>query len=134
MAFFTNYTSVILNLMVKRLGGQPATDINDWDIHYNSQRNYFKIVLLTDHMFFNQLVGCGLVGVGIWILVDDTLKEMAKVTALSILTYSGIAIIALGAIIMVIGFFGCCGAIRESQCLLSMVGTKVVCPCLTVSA
>jgi len=30
------------------------------------------------------------------------------------------AIIALGALVFVIAFFGCCGAIRESQCLLNL--------------
>ncbi|CRL05702.1 CLUMA_CG018734, isoform A [Clunio marinus] len=30
------------------------------------------------------------------------------------------AIIALGALIFIIAFFGCCGAIRESQCLLNL--------------
>lgn len=30
------------------------------------------------------------------------------------------AIIALGVLVFIIAFFGCCGAIRESQCLLNM--------------
>jgi len=30
------------------------------------------------------------------------------------------AIIALGALVFIIAFFGCCGAIRESQCLLNL--------------
>lgn len=29
--------------------------------------------------------------------------------------------IAIGVIIMVLGFLGCCGAIRENRCLLLMV-------------
>lgn len=30
--------------------------------------------------------------------------------------------IAIGVIIMVLGFLGCCGAIRENRCLLLLVG------------
>lgn len=32
-------------------------------------------------------------------------------------------LIAAGALIMVVGFLGCCGAIRESPCMLGMVCT-----------
>lgn len=35
--------------------------------------------------------------------------------------------IAIGVIIMVLGFLGCCGAIRESRCLLLLVRSKPSC-------
>ena len=31
-----------------------------------------------------------------------------------------IALVVLGTVIMLIGFFGCCGAIRENQCCLGI--------------
>lgn len=33
-------------------------------------------------------------------------------------------LIAVGAIIMILGFLGCCGAVRESRCMLMLVGKK----------
>uniref|UniRef100_A0A8C3NJN3 Uncharacterized protein n=1 Tax=Geospiza parvula TaxID=87175 RepID=A0A8C3NJN3_GEOPR len=33
-------------------------------------------------------------------------------------------LIAVGAIIMILGFLGCCGAVKESRCMLMLVGRK----------
>lgn len=90
--------------------------------------------------FIFWLVGCALVGLGIWVLVDGNFKDLAnRSDTFASLQYAGIALIVVGGIIMVVGFFGCCGAIRESQCLLVMfficmlllflalVGAGVVC-------
>lgn len=35
-------------------------------------------------------------------------------------------LIAVGSIIMVLGFLGCCGAIKESPCMLLLVGKKTI--------
>ena len=58
---------------------------------------------------------------GIWVLVDESFKELATDPYFAALQYAGITLIVVGGVTMVIGFFGCCGAIRESQCLLTMV-------------
>lgn len=43
--------------------------------------------------------------------------------------YSGVYIlIGAGSLIMLVGFFGCCGAVRESQCLLGSVSTNTHLP------
>lgn len=34
-------------------------------------------------------------------------------------------LIGAGSLVMLVGFFGCCGAVRESQCLLGSVSTSV---------
>lgn len=34
-------------------------------------------------------------------------------------------LIGAGSLVMLVGFFGCCGAVRESQCLLGSVSTNV---------
>lgn len=63
------------------------------------------------------LIGCILLSVGIWVLVDPgSFGNDAIGTQLKICTY---LLIAIGSIIMIVGFLGCCGAIRESQCLLA---------------
>uniref|UniRef100_A0A8C6KYZ3 Tetraspanin 2b n=1 Tax=Nothobranchius furzeri TaxID=105023 RepID=A0A8C6KYZ3_NOTFU len=51
--------------------------------------------------------------------------------------YPGVYIlIGAGSLIMLVGFFGCCGAVRESQCLLGSVSTFImsllVCVCVCV--
>lgn len=35
-------------------------------------------------------------------------------------------LIGAGGLVMLVGFFGCCGAVRESQCLLGSVSTNVL--------
>lgn len=39
--------------------------------------------------------------------------------------YAGVnLLIAVGGIIMILGFLGCCGAIKESRCMLMLVRKK----------
>ncbi|XP_066276225.1 CD9 antigen-like [Branchiostoma lanceolatum] len=75
-------------------------------------------VLLFVFNFVFWLVGLALLGIGIWLLVDPASKAIQ-----SVLSFYGIAvyiIIAAGAITTVVGFLGCCGACKESKCLLIM--------------
>lgn len=70
---------------------------------------------------FNLLIfigGAVLVGTGIWITVDgSSFKSIISVDpALFNAVY---LLIAVGAVIFVTGFLGCCGAIKESKCLLN---------------
>jgi len=70
--------------------------------------------------FIFWLLGCAILGVGIWLRVDESsveyLAQSSQVETLHSLAY---ALIAIGFVIMLIGFLGCCGAIRESQCMLT---------------
>ncbi|XP_035673915.1 CD9 antigen-like [Branchiostoma floridae] len=75
-------------------------------------------VLLFIFNFVFWLIGLALLGIGIWLLVDPASKAIQ-----SVLSFYGIAvyiIIAAGAITTVVGFLGCCGACKESKCLLIM--------------
>lgn len=70
--------------------------------------------------FIFWLVGCLLLAVGIWALVDPgPVREYFgdHEWEASILIY---AMITIGSIMTIIGFLGCCGAIRGSRCLLTM--------------
>ncbi|XP_057698514.1 tetraspanin-1-like [Corythoichthys intestinalis] len=70
------------------------------------------------------LAGAAILGVGIWVKVDsnsfmgildsveDLPSEVSQVASVSYL------LIAVGAVLLVIGFLGCCGAVRESRCML----------------
>lgn len=63
---------------------------------------------------------CGLALLIPGILVETNLGSISEKTAESIGQIEGaaIAVIVIGSIIFVIAFFGCCGAIRESHCMI----------------
>ena len=80
-----------------------------------------------------------MLALGIFVLVDKTLiiSALSKIPnfdagqtiedaskQVSILEGSAYAIIGVGAAIFVIGFCGCCGALKESQCLLVIVSMR----------
>jgi len=77
-----------------------------------------------------QLVGCALLAVGIWAKVDESsfagaVNEADVAHSLSVASW---VIIVVGAVIFILGFLGCCGAIRESQCMLATVRIAQSCP------
>ena len=71
------------------------------------------------------LVGCALLGVGIWFLVDSQqFLQFADNTTIAssqtLVLGLGIGAVVVGGIIMITGFLGCCGAVRESACMLTL--------------
>ena len=64
-------------------------------------------------------------GVGIWALADDDVFQLVHVASVdtsdSLVNAAAVTFIVLGAIVFITGFFGCCGAIRESPCMLMTV-------------
>jgi CD81 antigen len=56
----------------------------------------------------------------IWMLVDPTF--LMSVTQEESHYYYGLYILlAVGALLIILSFFGCCGAFKESQCMLVSV-------------
>ncbi|XP_006124548.2 tetraspanin-18 [Pelodiscus sinensis] len=67
--------------------------------------------------FFIFLGGACLLGVGIWVIVDPT--GFREIVAANPLLFTGAYImLAMGAMLFLLGFLGCCGAVRENKCLL----------------
>nr|XP_014339445.1 PREDICTED: tetraspanin-8 isoform X2 [Latimeria chalumnae] len=64
-----------------------------------------------------ELCGCVILGVSIWIRTSKDVHEEINID-LKVLFPAVDLMIAIGSIIMVLGFLGCCGAIKESKCLL----------------
>uniref|UniRef100_A0A667XHY0 Tetraspanin n=1 Tax=Myripristis murdjan TaxID=586833 RepID=A0A667XHY0_9TELE len=61
----------------------------------------------------SQVSGCIILGVSIYLKVS---KDENKITSQAV---PGIDLmIAIGVIVMVLGFLGCCGAIKENRCML----------------
>lgn len=73
-----------------------------------------KILLFAFNLIFF-LGGVGLLGVGIYVQLK--IGDYVELSSVKYVT-GPIIIIAVGAVIAVIAFFGCCGAIKESRCLL----------------
>ncbi|XP_063252535.1 tetraspanin-8 [Prinia subflava] len=65
--------------------------------------------------FLFWVCGCIILGFSIWMRVSSTRQEVES----SILPGANL-LIAVGAIIMVLGFLGCCGAAKESRCMLML--------------
>uniref|UniRef100_A0A3Q0QYU9 Tetraspanin n=1 Tax=Amphilophus citrinellus TaxID=61819 RepID=A0A3Q0QYU9_AMPCI len=69
------------------------------------------------------LAGAVILGVGVWVQVDKNsllgvLEQVESNSSLSQLVNVSYLLIAVGAVLLVIGFLGCCGAIKESKCML----------------
>uniref|UniRef100_K7FYA8 Tetraspanin n=1 Tax=Pelodiscus sinensis TaxID=13735 RepID=K7FYA8_PELSI len=67
------------------------------------------------------LGGGALLGVGIWVAVDSS-SFSNLFGSTNVLQFVNISyfLIVIGAILVVLGFLGCCGAQKESKCLLIM--------------
>eukprot|EP00106_Octopus_bimaculoides_P014127 XP_014781569.1 PREDICTED: CD81 protein-like isoform X1 [Octopus bimaculoides] len=68
--------------------------------------------------FIFWLLGCAILGVGIWIRIDPTF-QMYVDDNFNLPYLGAYILIGVGVLMMIIGFVGCCGAIRKSQCLLA---------------
>lgn len=67
-----------------------------------------------------QLGGACLLGIGIWVMVDPTgFREI--VAANPLLITGAYILLAMGGLLFLLGFLGCCGAVRENKCLLLFV-------------
>uniref|UniRef100_A0A3B1JAN6 Tetraspanin n=1 Tax=Astyanax mexicanus TaxID=7994 RepID=A0A3B1JAN6_ASTMX len=71
--------------------------------------------------FIFWLAGTGVLAVGLWLRFDPKTKNLFEGESSPYVFYTGVYIlIAAGALMMVVGFFGCCGAIQESPCMLGL--------------
>ncbi|XP_034032965.1 tetraspanin-9 isoform X1 [Thalassophryne amazonica] len=74
-----------------------------------------KYMMFTFNLIF-WLCGCGLLGVGIWLSVSQGSFATFSPSFPSLSAAN--MVIAIGTIVMVTGFLGCLGAIKENKCLL----------------
>jgi len=80
--------------------------------------SFLKTILVVFNLIF-ALVGLVLMGFGVFVQVEakDYLNFLGNNY-----TNTPVFIIVLGAIIFVVAFFGCCGAIKENKCLMYTYG------------
>uniref|UniRef100_A0A8C3G1W2 Tetraspanin 2b n=1 Tax=Cyclopterus lumpus TaxID=8103 RepID=A0A8C3G1W2_CYCLU len=66
-----------------------------------------------------QLMGSFVLAVGLWLRFDPETVSLLNGDKAPDTFFIGVYIlISAGSMVMLVGFFGCCGAVRESQCLL----------------
>lgn len=67
-----------------------------------------------------QMLGGALLGLALWVYIDG--YSMAQVTKdINSYNYLLFFFMAVGAVMFIMGFLGCCGACQESQCMLATV-------------
>ncbi|XP_028455714.1 tetraspanin 35 isoform X2 [Perca flavescens] len=119
----------INRVTVDSLNSDPSTD-NSWEKVDQPAATMRCFGFLKVMMFlFNGIIflaGAAILGVGIWVKVDSgsILNFLGKIdnapSQLSQVLNVGYLLIAVGALLLVIGFLGCCGAVRESKCMLML--------------
>ncbi|KAM4747583.1 CD9 antigen [Rhinophrynus dorsalis] len=77
--------------------------------------------LLFAFNFIFWLAGTAVLAIGLWLRFDGKVKAMFESDANTSSFFTGVYIlIGAGALMMLVGFLGCCGAIQESECMLGL--------------
>ncbi|XP_028910298.1 CD9 antigen [Ornithorhynchus anatinus] len=77
--------------------------------------------LLFGFNFVFWLAGITVLAIGLWLRFDSQTKSIFEQEENHAKFYTGVYIlIGAGALMMLVGFLGCCGAVQESQCMLGL--------------
>lgn len=77
--------------------------------------------LLFGFNFIFWLAGIAVLAIGLWLRFDTQTKSIFDQENNHSNFYTGVYIlIGAGALMMLVGFLGCCGAVQESQCMLGL--------------
>ncbi|KAG6926786.1 CD9 molecule [Chelydra serpentina] len=80
--------------------------------------------LLFGFNFIFWLLGTAVFAIGLWLRFDSQTKSIFDMESNNSNFYTGVYIlIGAGALMMLVGFLGCCGAVQESQCMLGLFFT-----------
>ncbi|XP_054683505.1 tetraspanin-9 isoform X3 [Grus americana] len=88
----------------------------DTEPDISNEPNVWSATFPSAYIQLPQLCGCGLLGVGIWLSVSQ--GNFATFSPSFPSLSAANLVIAIGTVIMVTGFLGCLGAIKENKCLL----------------
>lgn len=76
-------------------------------------------------------MGCVVLGIGIFALVDgqalvDILENSGGDVTLTVFTSAAVILIVVSIFVVILTFFGCCGAIKENKCMLGTYFTVIL--------
>uniref|UniRef100_A0A3B5MTU8 Tetraspanin n=1 Tax=Xiphophorus couchianus TaxID=32473 RepID=A0A3B5MTU8_9TELE len=81
----------------------------------------FIYIVLTEVCNVCQLAGTAVLAIGLWLKLDSKTNSLFQGEDSPYVLYTGVYVmIAVGALMMVMGFLGCCGAIQESPLMLGL--------------
>ncbi|XP_076362230.1 CD9 antigen-like isoform X2 [Tachypleus tridentatus] len=83
----------------------------------SSALSFMKYIIFTFN-FILWCFGAALFGLGIWIRTDEDFWEYENNLPVQNYYQATYIVITVGAILLIIGFIGCCGAATDSLCLL----------------
>jgi len=96
--------------------------------------NIIKYMLFATN-FLVFIMGCVVLGIGIFAivngaalmdLVDEANSAAGTDLSLSVFTSAAIILIVVSVFVVIVAFFGCCGAIKESKCMLGTYFTIIL--------
>lgn len=94
------------------------------------------LLFITNFLIF--ILGIAVFGLGIWVLVDkpsfldlfeqaaDNVPGMSDKFDITLYTSAAYILLVVAALVVIISFFGCCGAIKESKCMLGTYFTLIL--------
>jgi len=94
------------------------------------------LLFITNFLVF--ILGIAVFGLGIWVLVDkpsfmnlfdqasDQLGGTSDKFDITLYTSAAYILLVVAALVVIISFFGCCGAIKESKCMLGTYFTLIL--------
>ena len=90
----------------------------------------FFLIIISFMFLFSQfqLLGLGVLGVGIWLLVTEySAREVSVLVGSNFFEIGTYMLIAGGGTIALMAFCGCCGTMREDKCVLAFVSILQTC-------
>ena len=72
------------------------------------------------------MAGAGILGLGIYVLGSDYgAKELSSILGNDLYQVAAYVLIGTGALLVILSICGCCGAHRESKCMLGFVSIPI---------
>lgn len=84
-------------------------------ISFNVIKNFFRF----------QIAGIAIVALAVWMLVDPTFM-ISLAQEQQNYQYALFVLLAIGILMILLAFCGCCGAFKESQCMLVSVSDDII--------